>query len=81
MTILVNTLTRCAGQGHYTVNVTIGGQTFDVSATLQDMQVDFSTWEEAKQAGIDRLRSAAKEANAVTFAQVRTALEGKTFKI
>lgn len=81
MTFLVNSLTRCAGQNHYTVNVTIGGTTLDVQVTLQDMGVDFATWEDAKQAGIARLRSAGKEANAVSFAQWQTALVGKTFKL
>lgn len=81
MTFTVNTISRCAGNNHYTINVTIGGNTSDVQATAADMAVDFVSWEEARQAGLDRLRSAIKEANAGTFAQVKTALEGKVFKL
>lgn len=83
LTFTVNSISRCSGSGnHYTLNVTVqGGPTVNFGALKSDMEVDFSSLEDARQAAIDRLRSAIKEAGAVTFAQVQTALEGKTFKL
>lgn len=81
MTVLVNTLTRCAGNNHYTINLTVGGVTLDIHATAGEMAVDFATIEDAIEAAKARFRSAIKEANAGNFTQSRAALEGKTFKL
>lgn len=81
MTILVGTITRCQGQNHYHVPVTINGS---ISRTIvveqSELGIDFEEVS-AKDRIVDRLRSAKKEANANTFQQTRTALEGKTFQI
>lgn len=83
MTLTVNSLSRCAGQNHYTFNVTVsGGPTVDVAATLTDMQVDFTTLPDAKASFLDRMRSAIKEANASnSFVLAQAAVEGKVFKL
>ena len=83
MTFTVNTLTRCVGQSHYTINLTFAsGPTVNFQTTLDEMSFDpAADLEETRQEILDRLRSAVKEANANNFAQARTALEGKTFKV
>lgn len=80
MTFTVGTITRCAGQNHYQVPVTIGGQQFVIQVLQDDLLVDFDATS-AQDRIEDRLRSAKKEAGAVTFAQTKTALEGKVFQI
>lgn len=74
-------MTRCAGNNHFELPVTIGGVTVTMNLTPDDMAVDFASREEAKEALVARIRSAVKEANASTFAQVRSALDGMTFKL
>lgn len=81
MTFLVGTITRCAGQNHYDVPVTIGGTVFHIPVLQDDLATDFQGITDAANRIVDRLRSAKKEANAVTFAATKTALEGKTFQI
>jgi hypothetical protein len=81
MTFTVNSLTRCAGQNHYRLNITVGAQTFDLHLERSEMERDFADRDEAREALVDRLRSAVKEANANNFAQARAALEGNTFKV
>lgn len=81
MNIHVNQITRCAGQNHFTIEVVVGGQTHQVEATRQDMDLDFATVAEAKEAVKARCRSAIKEANASTWAQIQTALNNKDFKL
>ena len=83
MTFTVNTLTRCSGQNHYTVNLTFaGGPTVNLKVDKGEMDFDpMADKDAARQEIVDRLRSAVKEANATTFAQARTALETKTFKV
>ena len=83
MTFTVNSLSRCSGQSHYTANITFqSGPTVDLVFALADLQLDpFADVTESRQTILDRLRSAAKEANAVTFAQAKAALEGQTFKV
>jgi len=81
MTFTVGTITRCAGQNHYDVPVTIAGQVFHIPVLQDDLLTDFEGPADAADRMKDRLRSAKKEAGAVTFAQTKTALEGKTFQI
>jgi len=76
----VGTITRCAGQNHYDVPVTIAGTVYHIPVLQEDLLVDFDA-SSAQDRIEDRLRSAKKEAGAVTFAQTKTALEGKTFQI
>ena len=72
MNFVVNNLTRCAGNKHFTANVTVGARTFDLDFTIDDLQRDF-TFDLAKQEMIDRIRSAVKETNAISFGQIRLA--------
>jgi hypothetical protein len=83
MDFTVTDLTRCVGQNHYFITATIGGQSYVIETTLQEVQLDFSdmTSAEVRTRIIDRCRSAKKEANAVTFTQTRTALLNNTYKL
>ena len=81
MTFLVGSITRCPGQNHYLVPVTVSGQTYTISVDQSELATDITDRDEAREKIIDRLRSAKKEAGAGNFAQIRTALEGKTFQI
>ena len=84
MTFTVSgTITRCPGQSHYHVPLTFGGgQTVTLHVDLSDLQFDpQEDVSVTRDLLIARLRSAGKEANASTFTQWRTALEGKTFKL
>lgn len=80
MTFTVGTITRCAGLNHYHVPVTIGGVTRTIEVDLIELGLDFEDTS-ARDRIVDRLRSARKEASAVSFAQTKTALEGKVFQI
>jgi hypothetical protein len=77
----VGTITRCAGNNHYTIPITVGQTTRDIKITASDLLTDFENLDEVREAIVNRLRSAKKEANASTFAQTRTALEGNTYKL
>jgi len=83
MTFTVGTLTRCAGQNHYAVTLTFAsGATATLRFNRGDLDLDpAADVSAAREAILDRLRSAGKEAGASTFAQWRTALETKTFKV
>jgi hypothetical protein len=84
VTFQVGTITRCAGQNHYQVPLTIGGQQFVLHTTKQEVEAAGpANWQDpaAKDAVLARLKSAILESGAVTFAQIRTALEGNTYKI
>lgn len=79
-----NTLARESGAScsHLTLAITIGGNTRTLRFTLDELQGEPpASVEQAKEWILARLRSAAKEAGAATFAQVRSALESKTFQI
>lgn len=77
------TLSRCQVGGiHYELDVTINSVTRILKCTADEFQQDPPAELEAgREAILDRLRSAVKEANATTFAQIRAAVENKTFKI
>lgn len=81
MTFTVNTISRCPGGNHWSVDLTQGGQARHLEFQTSDLQLDFTNFQQVVDAVLNRLRSAAKEANAGTLAQVKTALEGKTFQI
>lgn len=77
MTFVVTDLTRCAGQGHYQLSITVAGQPYVIHTTLAEFQLDFSDLENAEIRArvIDRCRSAIKEAGTQnSFAQSRTTL-------
>lgn len=82
MTFTTGTLTRCSGGNHYSLQVTIAGNVrtfkFDSTELQADPPADIA---EARAAILTRLVSAAKEAGANTFAEVKTAIESKTFKV
>lgn len=76
-----NNLTRCTGGNHFSVSVTVGGNTFDVKMTRDELDQNVAR-DEARKAIVDRMRSAVKEAvdaEGATFAQIRLALENKSF--
>ncbi len=82
MNVHVNTITRCSANGlHYPIEVVIAGVTYVIEATKADMDLDYATKDAARDAIIARCRSAVKEANATTFAQIQTALTNKDFKL
>lgn len=79
-----DTLAREGGGGckHLTLPITIGGVTRSLRFTMDELADEPpASIEEARRDILDRLRSAAKEANANTFAELRTALQSKTFKV
>jgi hypothetical protein len=80
---ITGTITRCAGLNHYQVPVELGN---GVTGTLHIMKSELeyepaSDLIETRERMVARMVSAGKELNAVTFAQWRTALELKTFKL
>lgn len=82
-------ITRASGPGcnHYLVPLTDGEVSKTLHTSLAEIQAAApSTIEEAREAIIARLRSAILEYLAanelpLTFANVRAALEGKTFRV
>lgn len=80
MVFTVGTITRCTGQTHFHVPVTISGVERTITVDATELGLDFSETS-ARDRIVDRLRSARKEANAVSFAQTKTALEGKVLQI
>jgi hypothetical protein len=82
MTFTINTLTRCAGQSHWTLNITVAGQPYVIQTTPEEMTFDpLASTPETRLRVLERCRSAAKEASAVTFTQAQTALQGKSFQL
>ncbi len=83
MQFTIGTITRCIGQNHYIMPLTFGGGLQkDLKLTLAELQTDsLESIDDSRDAIIARIRSALKEANAITFAQSKTALETKTFKV
>jgi hypothetical protein len=83
LTFTINSMTRCAGQNHWRITVTLGGgatHAFDTS--VEEMQAAAPDDAGAARDGaVARLRSALLEANANNWTQAQTALVGKTFKI
>lgn len=83
MTFTIGTLTRCAGQNHIHIPVTLqSGKSGTIETTPAELQGDPpDTIDEARERVLDRVRSAAKEANAINWTQLKTALDNKTFKV
>jgi len=78
MTFTINTVSLCGGGNHAVLNVTIAGVARNVTVPKTDFALDP---DDTDIAALARVRSAIKEANASTLAQIKTAVEGKTFKI
>lgn len=81
MQLTTGTATRCSGGGHYQLPVTIGGVERTLHFTREDLERNFSDMEGAREAILDRLRSAIKEAGATTLVQIRNAISSKTFHV
>jgi hypothetical protein len=78
MTIVVTSISRCAGLNHVTVTGTVNGAALTQTFLRSDLDLDPS---DVRDAVVTRLRSAVKEAGATTPAQISTALTGKTFQV
>ena len=78
MTIVVSSVTRCAGTGHITVTGTLDGDAQTLQTTAAELALEDVSLRECV---IVRLRSAVKEANANTWQKAVNALTGKTFKV
>lgn len=81
VTFSVGTITRCPGQNHYFVPITVSGVTKTIVIDQSELATDFASLDDARERVIDRLRSARKEAGAGNFAQTKTALEGKSYQL
>jgi hypothetical protein len=82
MTFSIGTITRCAGQAHWRIPITINSVTRTLETSVSELQdAAPEGHEEARAAIVSRIRSALLEANAANFAQSRTALEGKSFEV
>lgn len=82
MQFTTGNLSRCAGNGHYELPITVSGNTKTLRFTRDQLRGEpAEDMAQAVDAILARLRSAAKEANATTLAQVRAAVESKTFKV
>jgi len=77
MTFSISAISTCAGGGHLEIQGTFGGR----DRTLRFHRSELAIDEDVETALIARLRSAVKEAGASTPAQIRSAIEGKTFEI
>lgn len=79
MRFTINSLTRCAGQNHIDLSVSVnGGAARIVQINRDELGLDP---DDLRTACLARIRSAVKEAGATTNAQVNTALVGKEFQV
>lgn len=87
MQFVVGTITRCrpnAGAQHFQIPITIGGETHTLHTSPTELQsAGPATFAEGRNRVVERLRSALLEEADVpdTFAELKTALEGRTFSI
>lgn len=82
MQFTTGNLSRCAGNGHYELPITVSGNTKTLRFTRDEFEGEPpADAEQARDAILGRLRSAAKEANANTWVQFQAAVESKTFKV
>lgn len=82
MTFTVNSLTRCSGLSHWMVSITVGAQTYTIHTSPEELQFDpLANPDATRDMVLARLRSAAKEGNAATFAAAKAFLEGKVYKL
>lgn len=82
MTFTVGTLSRCSGNEHVAVPITVGGQQRTLQVLFSEIRAGApDSVEEARAAIVARLRSAILEAGASTWAQAKTAIEGQTYQV
>lgn len=84
MIFTVTALTRCAGQNHWHLDVTITSPNLGarrITLTTAEMNDAIGSFEEGRERIITRCRSRCKEQAAGTFAQAKTALEGQSFQV
>lgn len=78
MIFTINTINRCAGNNHiiigYTADGVAGELIIGAAELLLEPDSGFGDI-------LPRIRSAVKESNAITPAQIKTALLSKTFKL
>jgi hypothetical protein len=78
MTFTITEITRCAGLNHYRCVVTVNGVQRNIVVTKDDLGLEP---DEVEMSFLARIRSAVKEAGAITYAQARTALINKEFQL
>lgn len=78
MTFTVTEMTRCEGQGHWHFTVQVGNQTRKVVIKSDELSLDP---DDIETIFLARIRSAAKEAGATSFATARNAILNKPFQI
>ena len=82
MTFTVTSLTRCSGQNHWTLVVTIAGQSYTIQTNPAEIAFDPGANDmETRSRILERCRSATKEGSAATFAAAKTLLEGKSYQL
>jgi hypothetical protein len=80
MTFTITALSRCSGGNHFHFTVLVGGTT-QREITLTKADLDLEGQEDLETAFLNRVRSALKEAGAVTLQESRATLLNKEFKI
>ena len=68
----------CAGGNHIRLTVTSGAKTFPLELTKQDFALEL---EDIERDVAILLRSFVKESGLTNWAQIKTAIEAKTFKV
>lgn len=84
MTFTITSLTRCAGQNHWHLDLNITSPALGaqrITLTTAEVQDAIGSFDEARERIITRCRSRAKEQGAGTFAAAKTALEGQVFQV
>lgn len=82
MQFTTGTLTACSGGEHLALPVTIGAQQHVLRISREEvMGMRPEGFNETRKAIIQRLRTAALEADASTPIQVRNAVSNKTFEV
>lgn len=82
MQFTTGTLTACGGGEHLSLPVTISGQEYTLTTTVEEVRgARPEGFDKVRDAVIQRLRSAVFEARATTPLQVRNAVSSKTFEV
>ncbi len=83
MTFSITSLTRCSGQGHWTLVVQVGAQSFTIQTTPQEVAFDpVANFVDTRDQILNRCRSAAKEGSAAgSFTAAKAFLEGKSYQL
>jgi hypothetical protein len=83
MQFTINTVTRCTGLNHIRIAVTLGnGQTGTINTDVDELAKEPpESVTDAKDKMLDRIRSAIREGNMNNFTQIKSGLEGDTYKV